>query len=382
MSRLKIGFVFDDSLDKPDGVQQYILALGKWFTAQGHEVHYLVGETKRTDPDHIHSLSRNMQVKFNGNRMSMPLPANLRAIKQLLEREQFDVLHVQMPYSPFLAAKIIKAAPTRTAIVGTFHIMPQAGLVRLATRGLGLWLRSSLRRFDRVFAVSEAAQGFAHEVFGLSNISVLPNVVDVRRFADAQPFEKYTDDIPTVMFLGRLVQRKGCKTLLEAARILKMHGNDTFRVVVCGRGELLPALKAYVEHNDLERQVEFTGFIEETDKPRYLKSADVAVFPSTGGESFGIVLIEAMAANRPVVLAGDNEGYRSVMEERPESLFAPGNAEVLASLLQKYIENPLASQDVVAWQSQYVQQFDTAVVGKQLLETYHKIIAEKTSLVR
>src|SRR5579875_4032120 len=100
---MKIGMVLDDTLDTPDGVQQYVLQVGRWLSAQGHDVHYLVGATTRTDIPNIHSLSRNKQVRFNGNRMSMPLPASRKKLKQFLRTEQFDVLHVQVPYSPFMA---------------------------------------------------------------------------------------------------------------------------------------------------------------------------------------------------------------------------------------------------------------------------------------
>ncbi len=96
-TRLKIGFVLDDSLDSTDGVQQYMLTMGRWLQKKGHEVHYLVGHTRRPDIANIHSLSRNITVRFNQNRMSIPLGASRRHIKQVLMREQFDVLHVQMP---------------------------------------------------------------------------------------------------------------------------------------------------------------------------------------------------------------------------------------------------------------------------------------------
>src|SRR5688572_33467442 len=132
MNKLKVGLVLDGSLDKTDGVQQYVLILGKWLASEGHEVHYLVGETERTDLPNIHSLTRNVSVRFNKNRMSTPLPANLRPIRRLLQQEQFDVLHVQVPYSPVLAGRIIKAADARTAVVGTFHILPHSKFVTLA----------------------------------------------------------------------------------------------------------------------------------------------------------------------------------------------------------------------------------------------------------
>src|ERR1700760_451276 len=108
---MKIGLVLDDTLDTPDGVQQYVIQVGTWLTAQGHEVHYLVGATERTDIPHIHSLSRNLKVKFNGNRMSMPLPTSKRTLKRFLHEQQFDVLHVQVPYSPFMAGRLLLSAP-------------------------------------------------------------------------------------------------------------------------------------------------------------------------------------------------------------------------------------------------------------------------------
>src|SRR6188474_3063449 len=119
---MKIGIVGDDTLDKPDGVEQYIQTIGRWFAQEGHEVHFLVGETTRTDFPNIHSLSRNVKVRFNGNRLSIPLPANRARIRRLLAKEKFDVLYVQMPYSPFLAGRIVKAAGPKTAVVGAFHI--------------------------------------------------------------------------------------------------------------------------------------------------------------------------------------------------------------------------------------------------------------------
>src|SRR4051812_47082988 len=91
----KIGFVLDDGLDKPDGVQQYILTLGAWLSEQGHEVHYLVGQTNRTDIKNVHSLSKNIRVQFNGNRMSIPLPTSSRKLRSFLRAEHFDILHIQ-----------------------------------------------------------------------------------------------------------------------------------------------------------------------------------------------------------------------------------------------------------------------------------------------
>jgi phosphatidylinositol alpha-mannosyltransferase len=374
---MKVGFVLDDTLDTPDGVQQYVLALGTWLSGQGHEVHYLVGQTTRTDIDHVHSLSRNVKVKFNGNRMSMPLPVSRRRIARFLAKEAFDVLHVQMPYSPMMAHRVIMAAPAATAVVGTFHIAPNSAAVGYATRALAAWTHRSLRRFDRILSVSTAAQQFAHKTYGIDS-QVLPNVVDVARFASAKPFARYADK-PLIVFLGRLVPRKGCQVLLQAVEMLSAQDNSLdFRVVVCGRGPLEASLKQFVVAHDLGSTVSFAGFVTESDKARYLKSADLAVFPSSGGESFGIVLIEAMAASKPVVLAADNPGYAAVLGPFPDGLFPVREPADLAQKMQAYLTDAERRRKILNWQAGYVPKFDTALVGSQLLACYGDAVKNRT----
>lgn len=377
MKHMKIGLVLDDTLDTPDGVQQYVLTLGEWLRKQGQDVHYLVGESARSDLQNMHSLSRNVKVRFNGNRMSMPLPTSRVKLGRFLREQQFDVLHVQMPYSPWLAHRIMLAAPKGTALVGTFHIMPYSQMVRLANHGLGLLVRRSLKRFDAIFAVSTAAQAFAAKAFRVRNSTVLPNVVDEQRFRAAKPLPQFADGKLNIMFLGRLVPRKGCATLLEAVNILNQRKNlPPFRVVVCGKGPLDAELKQYVAAQRLESLVTFAGFVAEAEKPRYFASADIMAFPSSGGESFGIVLIEALASGRPIVLAGDNPGYRAVMAPRPDLLFPATSAFDLANKLTTFLRDAEARAETLTWQSEYAKQFDVATVGTALLKTYEHSCAK------
>lgn len=379
MNTLKIGFVLDDTLDTPDGVQQYILTLGQWLTARGHEVHYLVGQTERTDIPHVHSLGRNIKVKFNGNRMSTPLPASRKAIRALLAAERFDVLHVQIPYSPFLAQRIIRLAPVGTAIVGTFHIAPQSGLVRYANALLGRLVRRSLRRFDAIYSVSSAAQEFARHAYHIDT-TILPNVVNGRIFQEALPLPS-DDNRPLIVFLGRLVPRKGCAVLLEALHYLRQHQPSlSFRSVVCGKGPLRGDLESYVRSHGLAQDVTFAGFVDDATKARYLKSADIAVFPSTGGESFGIVLIEAMATEHPVVIGAANPGYQSVLAPSPESLFAVDDPGALARKLAQFLQDQQLRQQIVRWQDGYVRQFDVDVVGRRLMGRYLELLRAKQSM--
>lgn len=376
---MKIGFVFDDSLDKADGVQQYILSLGRWMSSDGHEVHYLVGETKRADIPRIHSLSRNVHAHFNQNRMSTPLPASKSKIKTLLEREDFDVLHVQMPYSPFMAGRVIKAAPRRTAVVGTFHIIPFSRLEKLATRALRVVLRRTIRRFDAIYSVSRPAQKFARKSFRVKS-EVIPNVVALSHFQSGKKPKRWQDDKLNIVFLGRLVERKGCLHFLEALKYLNDRNElQRVRVLVCGKGPLQKQLEKFVQDNKLKSIVKFMGFVDEEEKPNYLASADIAVFPSTGGESFGIVLIEAMAAGAKVVLAGNNVGYASVMAGHKDQLIKPQNTKAFAKTLKHFMDNYRARRHASLWQAEHVAQYDVRKVGQELVDSYTTALAKRSS---
>ena len=373
---MKIGIIMDTSLDLNDGVQQYVMAMGEWLRSAGHDVHYLVGETNERALPNIHSLCRNINVRFNGNRISIPLWADRRKVKQLLAAEDFDVLYVTTPHHPLMAQYIITHASARTAVVGIFHILPYNWFAKVSNRLLSVLLRPSLRRIDQMFAVSSSAKDFAEWSFNLPS-GVSPNVIEYSRFADAKPFEKYTDNTLTILFLGRLVERKGCRYLLEAVAQLDRTKLPKFRVVICGKGELLDDLQKYTKQIGIEDIVEFTGFVTEEDKPRYYASADLSVFPSTSGESFGIVLLEAMASGNAAVLAGDNPGYATVMEPRPELLFNPKDTGKLAAMLTEYLTNDQKRKKVATWGKAYTAKFDIEVVGPQLVEIFEKIIAKR-----
>lgn len=365
---LKIGLVLDDSLDRPDGVQQYVLTLGKWLSRQGHEVHYLVGQTERSDLSNLHSLSRNVGVKFNQNRMRMPLPTSRRKIKDFLATEKFDVLHIQMPYSPFMAGRVIKLAPSSTAIVGTFHIVPYSKVVAAANQLLAWWVMRSLKRFNLVMSVSTAAASFSSNVYGLTS-RIVPNLVDIERFKVTKPVKH---EGVNILYLGRLVPRKGCQTLLTAVAKLQDTANlPAYTVEVAGRGPLESALKQYTVDHELDSCVNFLGFIDEADKPSLMASADISVFPSNGGESFGIVLVEAMASGASVVLAGDNSGYKTVLGDFPETLFKSIDADELAEKLQHYITHAAERQALAAKLATAAEKYNTDVVGRQVVEVYH-----------
>jgi phosphatidyl-myo-inositol alpha-mannosyltransferase len=373
---MKIGFVLDDSLDRPDGAQQYITTLGEWMANKGHEVYYLVGQTERHDLDNVHSLAKNIQVRFNGNRLSVPMPASRKYIGNVLSRLQLDILHVQMPYSPLLAGRVLQKA-TNEGLVGTFHILPSTQMARLGTKALGLLQKSTLKKFDRVFTPSEPARKFAAAYYGL-DCEVLHNPVEVARFFRSRKRGMRRGDNIRIVFLGRLVERKGCQYLLDAIKTLQNTDRlGNAEVVIGGKGPMAAQLKNFVNSNGLSDVVRFEGFVPEADKAGFLAGADLAVFPATGGESFGIILVEAMASGSGVVIGGDNDGYRSVLGDWAECLVDPKDIAGFADKLERFINDKALRQRTHKSQQSAVYQYDVGVIGQKLLNSYESIIAKR-----
>ncbi len=372
---MKIGFVLDDGLDAPDGVQQYVLTLGKWFVSRGHEVHYLVGQTVRDDIPNIHSLSKNVSVSFNHNRLSIPFSGSRSGITELLRAQQFDVLHVQLPYSPQLAGKVISLAEPTTAIIGTFHILPYGKLQTTGSKLLSKVLSPTLKKFSAIAAVSEAAQEFASRVMGIDSV-VIPNAVNLAGFTAGKKLKKFDDGKQNIVFLGRLVERKGCMQLLKAVQ--RLHDQDKLkdvRVIVAGHGPELPKIEEYIQKYYLQDHVVLAGWLTEAEKPDYLRSADIAVMPSIAGESFGIVLVEAIAAGAGVVLGGDNPGYRYVLENEPLALIDPNDTAAFADRLAHLLRDTKLRSKIRTSQLERIKDFDVNVVGKQLEKLYTREIA-------
>ncbi len=371
--KLNIAFCYDDSLDRQDGVAQYVKTIGAWLSAQGHSVLYLVGGTKLRvwHGAPIYSLANNQVVNFNGNQVGTPWPASKKSIKSVLAKNQIDVLHVQMPYSPFFAGRVVSLVGAKTAVVGTFHILPANILVRLGSKLLSLFYLRTLKRFSSVVSVSLPAAQFASAAFGIKS-DVLPNVVQLEKFKSASVQQKKYH----IVFLGRLVPRKGAEQLLRAFIILKSRLPEA-SLSIAGDGPERSKLEAIVKTSGLGSSVNFLGFVDEKDKPNIMASASVACFPSLGGESFGIVLIEAMAAGAGVVMGGNNPGYASVLGEKSKTLVDPRDSTVFAARLETLLTDQNLAQRLHREQQEQVKQYDVAIAGSHLLQIYIQAIASR-----
>lgn len=373
---LTIGFVFDDTLDVLDGVQQHIVTIGRELTRRGHTVHYLVGETHDSPVDNTFSMSSNIMVKFNGNRMRIPKPASRDYIQEVLTNGQYDILHVQAPYSPLMAGRVLGLADDRTGIVATYHIASANRMAALGGKLLGKMNNKSHQRVDEVIAVSQIAAQYAQQTAHAHGV-VIPNPVDVEQLRalahGTQP------QLGHIVFLGRFVERKGATILLDAiAWGEKNHlFPDGTHVSFAGKGPLLEACKQ--QASTLHTPIEFLGFVSEEDKPALLASAEVAVFPATGGESFGIVLAEAIASGAYVTLAGDNPGYRSTMLDDDDVLFDVSSdhaPKILAERIAKALTNKSWAAQVHERELGLVERYDVRNVVDQLEQVYTQAISD------
>lgn len=358
---MTIGYVLDDTLDRQDGVQQAVLSIGEHMRQLGHDVHYIVAETKRTDIPNIHSIGRYMSFQFNGNSVRTPFPISKKAVQKLFTDVQFDVLHVQMPFSPLLAGRVLKAAPQSVRKVGTFHILPYNTLSRVGTHLIGLLTRSVVKRLDICYAVSEPAREFMQKSYKRKP-EVLPNPIDYNFFSS---FKKIKHAKVQIVFVGRFDVRKGVRELIEAYSLLDNDLKQSTQLTMVGTGPLFEQVKARA--NALGIAATFPGFVDNDQKAQYLVDADIAVFPSISGESFGIVLAEAMAAGSGVTLGGDNPGYASVLQEWPEVLFNPKDIKAFSETLTHFLTNQSDAQRVGVAQHARVKAYDITVITDRLI---------------
>ncbi len=364
---MTIGLLLDDTLDRSDGVQQAVIAIGKELSGRGHNVHYIVTQTNRIDINNVHSLTKYLSVAFNGNSVRTPVLVSRKKVNALFSEVNFDVLHVQMPYSPLFAARVLSMAPKNVKKIGTFHILPYSIMASLGTKLLGFALAKNKKLLSHSFAVSEPANQFMKSGFGISSGTVLANPVD---YSFYNGFSRNTHSKKQIVFVGRFEQRKGVKQLVEAYSKLPTELIDTSELTMCGKGPMLEEMKILA--NKLKVDINFPGFVSDLEKAQYLSDADIAVFPSISGESFGIVLTEAMSAGSGVTLGGNNPGYKSVLAPWPKSMFNPSDVDSFSRKLEEFLLNDKQRSDIGSKQHAASKQYDIKVIVDILEDYYSK----------
>ena len=374
---LRVGIVCPYSFDAPGGVQFHIRDLAEALMAQGHTVSVLAPADDDTPiPDYITSAGKAIPVKYNGSVARMTFgPRTAAKVRRWLKEGQFDILHLHEPVTPSLGMLALWIA--QGPIVGTFH----TALIRSRALQMAYPLvRQSLEKISARIAVSEDARRTLVEHMG-GDAVVIPNGVYVEKFASAvsHPDWTGTSDAPTIAFLGRLDEpRKGLPVLTAAIPEILARVPGA-RFLVAGRGDdgRAAALEALGEH---ARSVEFLGSITDEEKAQLLSSVDLYVAPQTGGESFGIVLVEAMSAGACVV-ASDLGAFERVLDDgRAGFVFRVGDSPDLARVVLDALADPAGRAERVALASRSVLQFDWSTVTAQVLTVYEMVLEATRAL--
>lgn len=343
---MKIGLVSPYDWSYPGGVKSHITYLASELRARGHTVRILTpatGHSARLVEYGIFKLGWAAPFRVNGSVARVSLAPDINGhIADLLEREQFDVLHLHEPLASVLPLTVLRHATRLGAVtLATFHASVRRGSISTppewAYASARPFLRPYFRRLDGLIAVSGAAESFVGRYFP-GEYRIIPNGVDLARFRDAQPRPELRDGKTNILFVGRIEKRKGLKFLLRAIPAVREHLPDT-RFVIVGDGPLRAGYQHLVEKVGWQ-DVIFAGRVSDADLPSYYASADVFCAPNTGSESQGIVLLEALAAGAPTI-ASDIPGYRTVIRHGVEGLLVPpARSEALAWAICHVLTDP------------------------------------------
>ncbi|MEI7742682.1 MAG: glycosyltransferase family 4 protein [Chloroflexota bacterium] len=331
---MKIGLVSPYVYPLPGGVTQHVRFLYENLRLRGHEVRILTSShgLQRSSEGDVVRLGKGFSMPANGSVGTITLsPRYVSQVRELLDRERFDVLHFHEPFVPFLSLVIL--GESQSVNIGTFHAYggwsPAYQFGKMA-------MRSYAERLHGRIAVSAAARHFIDRYFP-GDYKVIPNGVDPIRFQRAVPLTRWQDGTRNILFVGRFEPRKGVLDLLKAYRLVRKSGMEDTRLLLVGGGPQEREARRYVATRRLQG-VHFLGRVSDDERNQLFRTADVYVTPATGRESFGIVLLEAMAAGAPIV-ASDIHGYKGVVRRGREALLVPPKdhdalAEAISTLLR------------------------------------------------
>lgn len=360
---MRIGIVCPYSWDVPGGVQAHVRDLAESLLDLGHDVSVLtpVDDPDTADlPPYVVPGGHAVPVPYNGSVARLAFgPLSLTRTRRWLRKGRFDVLHLHEPTVPSLS--MIACFAARGPMVATFHT---ATARSRALQVFGTTLQPGLEKITGRIAVSPAARRVVVEHLGHDAV-LIPNGVRVSSFAGAAPLPDLPSG-PKVVFLGRIDEdRKGLQVLLAALPALREQIPDV-HLLVAGPGEvdLDPAVAD---------RVHLLGLVSAADKPRVYASGDVYCAPNTHGESFGIVLIEAMAAGTPVV-ASDLEAFRRVLDDGAAGVLVPvGDSAALADALAALLRDPARQRALSEAGSTAVLAYDWSAVTRQIIEVYETV---------
>jgi phosphatidylinositol alpha-mannosyltransferase len=362
---LRVGMVCPYSLDVPGGVQSHVVELAAALRAAGHRVSVLAPAAEATPlPEFVTAAGRSVRVPYNGSVARVAFgPVSYARARRWLAEHEFDVLHLHEPTTMSLSALTLFAA--EGPIVVTFHTSTERSR---ALNAFGGFARVLMEKVTARIAVSPPARRVQVEHLGGDAVEI-PNGVDVARFVHGPLLPGYPRT-PTVGFLGRFGEpRKGMSVLLDALRVLAP-ARPALRLLVLGRGDAAALQRTAGPVAD---RLDVLGPVDEETKAAALRSVDVFCAPNLGGESFGMVLTEAMAAGAPV-LASDLGAFRAVLDGAG-ALFPTGDADALAGELAALLDQPERRAALAAAGRARALAYDWPVVAAAVERVYRAAVA-------
>ena len=360
--KLRIGIVCPYSWDFPGGVQNHVRDLAEFLITNGHYVEVLAPATESENlPDYVVSAGRAISIPYNGAvaRILFGVVANNR-VRSWIHEGNFDLMHLHEPAIPSLS--LLACWAGEGAMVGTFHA---AAKYQKAIVAIGPILEPVIEKLSARIAVSESAR-LTLTAHLETDAIVIPNGIYADNYRDGSPRQEWQGN--TIGFLGRFEEdRKGLPVLLKALPIISRFIPD-IRVLIAGPGDSEEVLDNV--DPQLRNRVEFLGKISEEDKADFLASVSLYIAPNTGGESFGIILAEAMAGGATVV-ASDIPAFADVLGNGQfGALFESENSESLAKVIIDLLRDERKRRDLAAAGALHAQRFDWGQVGEEIFEVY------------
>ncbi|MBA7664291.1 Phosphatidyl-myo-inositol mannosyltransferase [subsurface metagenome] len=373
---MKIALVSPYDFAYPGGVANHISSLEHYFTRMGHEVRIIApaSSTVSTFGDRFIAIGTPRPVPSSGSIARITISPWLSSrIKAVLDEEKFDIIHLHEPLLPMLCTTVLRLS--HTANVGTFHASGARPWYEFGTPLGKLFLKKWFRKLDGKIAVSKPAMEYISKYFS-GYYNIIPNGVDVNHFSpNVSPIDDFGDGKLNILFVGRLEKRKGADYLLDAYKRVKGEIPNS-RLIIVGPGtRLRKKYERQVTQNGLD-DVVFAGYVSYDELPRYYKTADIVCSPATGRESFGIVLLEAMAVGKPVV-ASNIEGYASVVTHGVDGLLVPPkDGEMLAQALISLVKDESLRQQMGAKGRLKASDYSWEHVAQKILDYYVRVLSE------
>ncbi len=380
---MKIALVSPYDFAYPGGVVNHISALERHLTRMGHQVRVIAPSSKAVSlfGDRFIAIGRPRPVPASGSIARVSLSLRLASrIKEVLAQEKFDIIHLHEPFCPMLCSAVLRFS--NTVNIGTFHAtQSRPGYNFFGWPFSRIMRKRRARKLDGRIAVSRPAMEFAARYIP-GNYDIIPNGIDLEHFSPDVPLiEGFRDGKLNILFVGRLERRKGLNYLIEAYRQVKKEYPES-RLIVVGPG-LRPRRKyeKQVRRSGL-KDVVFTGPVSYDELPGYYKTADIFCSPATGRESFGIVLLEAMALGKPVV-ASDIPGYASVMTHGKEGLLVPPkDANELARALLSLMADEPRRRQIGAQGLLTTRDYDWEQIARRIVAYYQRVLGQAPSAKR